>query len=62
MFPVLREVGELLGRMGGFAAIISLFVLAVATLTTNLAANVVAPANGFSNIAPEKMPASVPST
>lgn len=46
---------KLLGRMGGFAAIIALFVLAVATLTTNLAANVVAPANGFSNIAPNKI-------
>ncbi len=46
---------ELLGRMGGFAAVIALFVLAVATLTTNLAANVVAPANGFSNIAPKRI-------
>ncbi len=46
---------ELLGKMGGSAVIIALFVLAVATLTTNLAANVVAPANGFSNINPEKI-------
>lgn len=45
----------LLGRMGGAAVIIALFALAVATLTTNLAANVVAPANGFSNIAPGKI-------
>ncbi|MBJ93187.1 MAG: nitrate reductase [Rickettsiales bacterium] len=45
----------LLGRMGGVSVIIALFVLAVATLTTNLAANVVAPANGFSNINPEKI-------
>ncbi len=43
---------DLLGRMGGVTAVVALFVLAVATLTTNLAANVVAPANGFSNIAP----------
>lgn len=43
---------QLLGRMGGYTVIVALFVLAVATLTTNLAANVVAPANGFSNIAP----------
>ena len=46
---------ELLGEMGGATVIIALFVLAVATLTTNLAANVVAPANGFSNIRPEKI-------
>jgi NCS1 family nucleobase:cation symporter-1 len=46
---------KLLGRMGGSAAVVALFVLAVATLTTNLAANVVAPANGFSNIAPDKI-------
>ena len=45
----------LLGRMGGAAVIVSLFALAVATLTTNLAANVVAPANGFSNIAPGRI-------
>ncbi|MBT8492502.1 MAG: cytosine permease, partial [Deltaproteobacteria bacterium] len=45
----------LLGRMGGFAVVIALFALAVATLTTNLAANVVAPANGFSNISPGKI-------
>ena len=46
---------ELLGEMGGSAVVIALFVLAVATLTTNLAANVVAPANGFSNIAPRRI-------
>jgi nucleobase:cation symporter-1, NCS1 family len=42
----------LAGRMGGVAAIVGLVFLLLATLTTNLAANVVAPANGFSNIAP----------
>jgi len=42
----------LAGRMGGTAAILGLVFLLLATLTTNLAANVVAPANGFSNIAP----------
>ncbi|MFH1532435.1 MAG: NCS1 family nucleobase:cation symporter-1 [Pseudomonadota bacterium] len=46
---------ELLGEMGGATVVVALFVLAVATLTTNLAANVVAPANGFSNIAPSKV-------
>jgi len=45
----------LLSKMEGVTVIIALFVLAVATLTTNLAANVVAPANGFSNINPEKI-------
>lgn len=45
----------LAGRMGGAAAITGLVFLLLATLTTNLAANVVAPANGFSNIAPRRI-------
>lgn len=45
----------LAGRMGGAAAIIGLLFLLLATLTTNLAANVVAPANGFSNFAPKRI-------
>lgn len=45
----------LLGRMGGFAVVVALFALVVATLTTNLAANVVAPSNGFSNIDPRRI-------
>ena len=39
-------------RMGGFAVIIALLALLIATVTTNIAANVVAPANGFSNLSP----------
>ena len=39
-------------KMGGVAVIVALVALVVATLTTNLAANVVAPAHGFSNLAP----------
>ena len=39
-------------KMGGFTIIIALIALVVATLTTNLAANVVAPAHGFSNLSP----------
>lgn len=46
---------DLLGRMGGAGVIVALFALVVATLTTNLAANVVAPSNGFSNIAPKRI-------
>ncbi|TNE38956.1 MAG: nitrate reductase [Alphaproteobacteria bacterium] len=46
---------QLAGRMGGFGVIVALFALAVATLTTNLAANVVAPAYGFSNLNPGKI-------
>jgi NCS1 family nucleobase:cation symporter-1 len=45
----------LAGRMGGAGAILGLVFLLLATLTTNLAANVVAPANGFSNIAPKRI-------
>jgi nucleobase:cation symporter-1, NCS1 family len=46
----------LLGKMGGgFAVVISLFALSVATLSTNIAANVVSPANVFINVAPQKV-------
>ncbi len=41
------------GRLGGTGVIIGLIALTIATLTTNLAANVVAPANGFSSLAPK---------
>ena len=41
----------LLSRLGSpLVVLISLFALLVATLTTNVAANVVAPANGFANL------------
>ena len=43
----------LLGRLGGGAAVVaSLFALSIATLSTNLAANVVSPANAIVNLAP----------
>lgn len=46
----------LLGKMGGgLAVIISLFALSIATLSTNIAANVVSPANAFINLSPEKI-------
>ena len=46
---------DLAERMGGAAVFLALIALVVATLTTNLAANVVAPAHGFSNLMPEKI-------
>ncbi|WP_310620101.1 NCS1 family nucleobase:cation symporter-1 [Flexibacterium corallicola] len=46
---------ELAERMGGVGIIVALIALVVATLTTNLAANVVAPAHGFSNLAPKNI-------
>ena len=46
---------EIASRLGGGLAIVGLCMLIVATLTTNLAANVVAPANVFSNLAPQKI-------
>jgi len=42
-------------RMGGLGVIVALSALVLATLTTNLAANVVAPAYGFSNLSPHKI-------
>jgi NCS1 family nucleobase:cation symporter-1 len=46
---------QLAGRMGGWGVIVALAALGVATLTTNLAANVVAPAYGFSSLSPQKI-------
>ena len=46
----------LLARVGGpFIVVLSMLGLSIATLTTNIAANVVAPANDFSNIAPQRI-------
>jgi NCS1 family nucleobase:cation symporter-1 len=45
----------LAGKMGGLGVVVALMALVVATLTTNLAANVVAPAYGFSNLNPKKI-------
>jgi len=45
----------LAGRMGGgFAVAISLLALTIATLSTNIAANVVSPANAIMNLAPTR--------
>jgi NCS1 family nucleobase:cation symporter-1 len=38
-----------------FVILLSVFALAVATLTTNIAANVVPPANAFANLAPRRI-------
>jgi NCS1 family nucleobase:cation symporter-1 len=47
---------ELLSRIENpLVVLLSLFALLIATLTTNVAANVVAPANGFANLWPEKI-------
>jgi NCS1 family nucleobase:cation symporter-1 len=47
---------QLLGRFTSVPVVVlSMLALAVATLTTNLAANVVAPANAFTNLAPRRI-------
>ena len=46
----------LLARIGGpLMIMLSMAGLTIATLTTNIAANIVAPANGFSNVAPHRI-------
>jgi NCS1 family nucleobase:cation symporter-1 len=53
---VIWDPVELLGKVGGpLAVLLSMFALLIATLTTNLAANVVSPANDFSNLAPRRI-------
>lgn len=46
---------DLAAKMGGFGVVLALFVLMVATITTNIAANVVSPAYDFSNLAPRRI-------
>ncbi|HYH96356.1 NCS1 family nucleobase:cation symporter-1 [Hyalangium sp.] len=47
---------KLLGRVGGpLVTLLAMAALSIATLSTNLAANVVSPANDFSNLAPSKI-------
>lgn len=43
---------QLLGKFPAWAAVLGQVALMVATLTTNIAANVVSPANDFANVAP----------
>lgn len=54
-----REIWNPVELLGHFTStpivIVSMLALAMATLTTNLAANVVAPANVFSNLAPRRI-------
>ncbi len=46
----------LMGKVGGlWVVIVSMIALSVATLSTNIAANVVSPANDISNLAPNKI-------
>ncbi len=46
----------LMGKVGGLVVVIvSMIALSVATLSTNIAANVVSPANDISNLAPNKI-------
>lgn len=46
----------LLGKMGGgISIVLSLVALTIATLSTNIAANVVSPANAFINVNPRKI-------
>ena len=61
--PVTGQPGDpiwdptvLAGRIGGgFTVILSLLALAIATLSTNIAANVVSPANALINLAPRRV-------
>ncbi|MBZ0172710.1 MAG: NCS1 family nucleobase:cation symporter-1, partial [Phycisphaerales bacterium] len=47
---------QLVSRMGSKAVVVvSMIALLLATLSTNLAANVVSPANGFSNLMPSRI-------
>jgi NCS1 family nucleobase:cation symporter-1 len=47
---------DLTAKIGGpLVALISMFALGLATLSTNLAANIVSPANDISNLAPHKV-------
>ena len=52
---VISDPIELLGRIGGPATtVLAIFGISLATLTTNIAANVVAPANAFVSMSPRR--------
>ena len=52
----LSDPVKLLGKIGGTGTtIIAMLALLIATLTTNVAANIVGPANDFSNVNPKKI-------
>ena len=52
----IRDPVQIVARLGSVpVVVISLIALSVATLTTNLAANVVSPANDISNLAPSRI-------
>jgi NCS1 family nucleobase:cation symporter-1 len=53
--PIWDPVALLSKVENPFLVALALFALTIATLTTNVAANVVAPANGFANLAPRRM-------
>jgi NCS1 family nucleobase:cation symporter-1 len=54
--PPIWDPTILAGKIGGGATVVlSLLALAVATLSTNIAANVVSPANALINLAPARM-------
>lgn len=47
---------QVVGKIGSkWLSVFALIILAVATLSTNIAANVVSPANDFSNLAPQRI-------
>ncbi|HLL00922.1 MAG TPA: NCS1 family nucleobase:cation symporter-1 [Myxococcaceae bacterium] len=53
---VIWDPVKLLGKVGGaLVTLLAMLSLSIATLSTNLAANVVSPANDFSNLAPAKI-------
>ncbi|KQK00711.1 hypothetical protein BRADI_3g51350v3 [Brachypodium distachyon] len=52
---VISDPIELLGRIGGPATtVLAIFGISLATITTNIAANVVAPANAFVSMSPRR--------
>lgn len=53
---VIWDPVKLLGKVGGaFVTLVAMLSLSIATLSTNLAANVVSPANDFSNLSPRRI-------
>ncbi len=53
--PIWDPVRLLSRLQSPFVIVVALFALLIATITTNVAANVVAPANGFANLWPKRI-------
>ena len=52
---LIESIGRTGGHLGAALGVVAMAAIVIATLSTNIAANVVAPANSFSNLSPRRI-------